>query len=776
MSNNNMQETLNDLKTPLDYALAYADLGWYVLPCWNVQDKKCACGKENCSNAGKHPISEIAPKGQKSATTNKDVIAKWWDEYPNANIGIFMAPSGLCAIDIDVRHGGDYTIEELEDEHGELVADVVQLTGGAGEHRLFLRPDGNLPGKLGKGVDVKLNGYIIAEPSNHISGGEYIWEASSSPLDGAVAGPLPDWIRSFSSGHAADNNSNVAINFGMDDSQYYDVLEALPFISSDDRDTWLTVGMALHSANDKRAYEMWCSWSASSDKYDHDDQYRVWRSFRHKGLDSVDVPTIFKLAQDNGWINAKKGSGPVIDYDYDDDSADDHLMLPKKTSANKLPEHLLSFPVPVLNDIADWMEGFSREPQPQITMMGVLSLASVVCGRMYCSTEANTSSLYIMVLGDTGIGKNYVKNAIQQFLSQANLTELLGNAGSTSSGAVFTQLVKSPCHIQIIDEIGKQLQTARKQSNGMMAEAFSTLVECYSSTTDMIIPKGYSNMGAVSNGTAKGMDNIIIHCPAISLLGLATPAQVYENLSTTEIEDGFLNRLIVADITEPQSPKQRTKRLPVPDHVIDWANAIRHPISTSRTDLGGIDTGYQLPPNQIAVEFEDEALDLFDDYQDDLKAREGRGEFVLPDLTRRWTENAMKVATCLAVCANPVAPIITVELAVWSLEFVEHYGREFMLNTATKVADSDFHRLYLAVLDFITRAGTKGMTERKLSQNCRLYASTPPTQRDAAMMALDREGRIRQFSFKPTSGRGRPRTVWIAEEFITDDLVSGVNA
>ena len=136
-------------------------------------------------------------------------------------------------------------MEELEAEHGELVADVVQLTGGAGEHRLFLRPDGTLPGKLGKGVDVKLNGYIIAEPSNHISGGEYVWEASSCPLDGAVAGPLPDWIRSFSTSPTTDGNSGMAINFGMDDGQYYDVLEALPFIDNDDRDTWLRVGMCL---------------------------------------------------------------------------------------------------------------------------------------------------------------------------------------------------------------------------------------------------------------------------------------------------------------------------------------------------------------------------------------------------------------------------------------------------------------------------------------------------------------------------------------------------
>lgn len=774
---------MKELTTKLDYALAYADLGWLVFPCFQItKGGDCACNVEGCKNAGKHPISAIAPKGQNSATTDKAVITAWWSQYPNANIAVYLAGSGLMAVDIDPRNGGDWTIEDLESIHGEIKSDVLALTGGGGEHRVFIKPEGTLAGTLGKGVDLKLNGYIIVEPSNHASGGVYEWDSGCNPLEGAIAPPLPDWIRSHSAGHGhADNNSGdgVAINFGMPDAQYYDVLEALKFIPSDDRDVWVRVGLALHTANDKRSYAMWCEWSSSSDKYDQNDQYRVWRSFRHNGLNSVDVPTIFKMAQDNGWINTKKGV--AIECDdieinlLDDCVEDDDRLLPKHANATAVPDSLLSFPVPILNEIGEWMEGFSREPQQQITMFGTLALASTICGRMYCSTEANTSSLFLMVLGDTGVGKNYVKTAIQKFLTESDLKEILGMAGSTSSGAIFTQLVRKPCHIQIIDEIGKQLQTARKQSNGMMAEALSTLVEAYSAITGMLVPKAYSNMGAVSNGTAKEAADIFIHCPAITLLGLATPAQVYENLTTVEIEDGFLNRLIVADITLPQKPMQRTKRIKLPEHIIDWAQSIRNPEPTSRTDMSALDMGYAVDPNQRDVDFTDDALDLFDAYHFDLGEREKAGEFALPDMVRRWTENAMRVATCLAVCENPAKPIITLDLAVWSIGFVGHYGQEFMNNAATKVADSDFHRLYLAVSDFISRAGSKGMTERKLSQNCRLYASTTPMQRDAALAALDREGRIRQFSVKSASGRGRPRSFWIAEEFITDELLSGVN-
>ncbi|MGE6480754.1 bifunctional DNA primase/polymerase [Psychrobacter namhaensis] len=762
MNKNNMQEMSKTLST----ALAYADLGWKIFPCWSIVDGKCACGTE-CKSPGKHPISALAPRGQDSATDDKDVITDWFTTHPEANIAVYLAGSGLCAIDIDPRNGGDYTMEELESEHGELIADVVQLTGGAGEHRLFLRPDGTLPGKLGKGVDVKLNGYIIAEPSNHISGGEYIWEASSCPLDGAVAGPLPDWIRSFSTSQAADSNNDVVINFGMDDSQYYDVLEALPFISSDDRDTWLRVGMALFSANDKRAYEMWCNWSAGSDKYDHDDQYRVWRSFRHKGLDSVDVPTIFHMAQDSGWINTKSGASLSSAQDADYDAED--VMIEKYSSAEQVPEYLKFIPVNTLNNVTDWIEGNSRQPQREITVLTALSLACTLAGRNYASEENNTSSMFFMLLADTGIGKNYAKTSIQTFLVESGLETLLSGSGNTSPGAVYTALCKSPCHIQITDEVGKQLATARKANNGQMAEAFSTLTEAYSATTSYMIPKNYSQLGDIAKGKATAEKNIVIHWPALTTLGIGTPGQIFDNLSTGEIEDGFLNRQVVIQASEPLAERRRIKKKPVPEHLKEWAQDIRHPQPQSRTDLTGNVDSYDLTPTPKTVVISDEAMDLFDDLLDSLEAQEKEGLFQLPDLTRRWVENSMRLATALAVCEDAENPVVTDLIADWCIAYVVFYGKRFMRAAATNVADGDFHRLYLNVLELIRRTGSKGATQRDLSNNSKLFKMTKPNDRDQVFKALLIENQIMQVSIESQSGRGRKRVCFITPDNFNDE-------
>lgn len=448
----------------------------------------------------------------------------------------------------------------------------------------------------------------------------------------------------------------------------------------------------------------------------------------------------------------------------------EEIKLPKYSNTNDVPEQLLSFPVPVLNRLLIWMEGFSRQPHRQISMQGVIALASVLCGRIYQSTEANTSSLYLMVLGETGVGKNYVKTAIQQFFTQSNMINLLSGSGNTSSGAVYSALYQSPCHIQIIDEIGKQLQTARKQQNGQMAESFTTLVEAYSASTSLMMPKNYSSMGRKKEDQVSKQEQMV-HCPAITLLGLATPAQMYDNLSTADVEDGFLNRLVCVDISLPLGAKVRRQSVPLPDCFVDWATKIRNPAPSSRTDMTGIDTAHNAAPSPRQVLFTDDALDLFDDTAELIEQKEADGGFALPDMTRRWVENAMRLATMLAVCKNSDEPVIDAELAHWALSYILHYGQGFMDRVSTKVADSDFHRLYLKILELVERAGKNGMTERDLARNSRLFAASTPVQREMAFKALLAEEQVVAVAINTISGRGRKRLCFILPDYFCEDTM-----
>jgi hypothetical protein len=730
-------------------------MGWYILPCWNIVGDKCACPKTICTSPGKHPLEALVKNGHKEATTDADTITAWFSEYPHANIGVHMARSGLCAVDIDPRNGGDITIDELEAQHGPIVSDVLQLTAGGGEHRIFDKPEGELPGTLGNGIDLKLNGYIIVEPSNHISGRNYQWEACSNPLEGAIPSPLPDWIRS----HKVDKSDEIAagLRVSISNEQLKDLGLALQFVDYDDRDTWLKVGMALHATSDSRAYQLWTGWSANSNKFDSGDQYRVWRSFKNKGLDGLCLASVFAMAQNNGWVNTARVSEPT-----------EILVntIPEATNIKpEVPGHLLTLPVAQLEILAHWMDATTDKPQRQITVNAVLALASVLAGRLYRSTNGNMSSAYFVTLAGTGVGKNYVKSAAKRFLDETGQIKLLSGSGNTSSGAVFTALFTAPTHIQITDEFGKHLQMARKQKNGAMSDALAVLTEAFSDVNSVILPRNQSLMAATTEQLAKH-ETRKVECPAITLFGIATPDQVYDNLTTSEIDDGFLNRLVVVEATEPVGAKRQRKFEAVPQILIDWVKSIRQP----RTDsLLGLDTAYNLRPNHIAVQFDPAAWQLFEAFTDEIEQNELKGEYVEPKLTKRWNENALRIATALAVADSPKAPVITSEIAQWCIDYVRYYGMQFMQAIASKVADSDFHRLYLEVERLVNRAGEGGITERELSHSSRLFKSTPPIQRNHAYQALVSEQKIEQVIYKSVSGRGRAKVVWVACHHLKND-------
>lgn len=162
----------------LEHALEYAALGLRVLPLHHiVAAGQCSCGDPNCTSPGKHPRTRT---GVKSATTDEEMIRRWWEADPEANIGIATgAESGIWVLDVDEKSGGYDSLVELMIRYGEFGDTWQAYTGGGGMHIYFRHPGltvSNAVGKVARGIDVRGDGgYVVAPPSNHKSGNSYAW-------------------------------------------------------------------------------------------------------------------------------------------------------------------------------------------------------------------------------------------------------------------------------------------------------------------------------------------------------------------------------------------------------------------------------------------------------------------------------------------------------------------------------------------------------------------------------------------------------------------------
>ena len=175
-------------------ALRYAEIGWHVFPCWWPQLDRCACGNPQCGSPAKHPIGQAAPAGWQDATTDHTIITAWWEQWPQANVAISLAQSGLFAVDIDGPDGARRW-QELADTYGTPPDTLTARTGraeGNGQHLFYQQPNPPLRScKLGHPkLEIRGKGaYVIAAPSIHISGAAYLWEEGTYE----IADP-PPWL------------------------------------------------------------------------------------------------------------------------------------------------------------------------------------------------------------------------------------------------------------------------------------------------------------------------------------------------------------------------------------------------------------------------------------------------------------------------------------------------------------------------------------------------------------------------------------------------------
>lgn len=784
----------------LQAALSYAALGWHIFPCWWVKDDRhCACGNPSCKSPGKHPIPKAAPWGQNNATTDPNTIRQWWTQFPQANIAVLLEKSDLCAIDIDPRNGGLETMDQIEAQYGPLTSDLTQFTGGGGEHRVFLRPTmGSLPGKLGPGVDVKLNGYIMLEPSNHKSGKEYSWEASSDPRDGVMASPLPDWLRDLAMQRvSAPPVSGPAEGriIAVTAEQKAELLQALQAIPADDRDTWLQVGMALHSTGDQQwAFNAWTEWSMTSTKYDPVDQTRVWHSFRSRGLDGITYRTVFELAKQqgtvvvpivsvesilfdasatvdggNGWNGEVSPDGPGDGGEGGDEDEEGFGLSIAHEEMPEVPAHLLLPPPGALREAVVWINATSPKPQPLFAIQAAIAFAGTVVGRRFSTDNDNFSSLFLLNIGQSGSGKEYARTAIDKLLTACDLTHLIGPGGYTSSSGALSALLSQPNHVAVLDEFHRVLELASLKNNGNLRSMLTFLMTAWGMLHGVVRPQAHSTLG-MSQREIQTLKERTVYKPALMLLGMAIP-DFWEKVGTAAVRDGFLNRFLIVESEVGRQVSTFVARQPVPASIVEWAHAIRGRY-TATVDP---DMTANLDINPVVVPLTEAARKAFGAFEADCMTGELAAiaqDAGVVEIVNRSNEIAMRLALILALSRD--AHQVDAQDAQWAIEYVRCHALRTIYRLKHCVADSEFAAACKQVFSVLARRGKPLNMARIIDFVPRMKGYTVQ-QRANVMAALIEEGRVAVVkSPTRTTNRGRKGQWFVAVERDFGDEDDGI--
>lgn len=135
-----------------------------------------------------------------------------------------------------------------------------------------------------------------------------------------------------------------------------DIRAALAFLNPDDRNEWVTAGMAIKAGLGEPGYGVWNDWGQESAAHKERDAQTVWRSFKKNG---VGLGSLFAMAGERGWQHPRpepkeyasepeKKAAWIWEH-ATPAPADHHYLLRKGVKAHGLRLHKNSLVVPLRN-------------------------------------------------------------------------------------------------------------------------------------------------------------------------------------------------------------------------------------------------------------------------------------------------------------------------------------------------------------------------------------------------------------------------------------------
>ena len=120
--------------------------------------------------------------------------------YPDANVALRTGVK-FWVLDVDLQHGGEESYRRLVYKYGAMETTLQQKTGGGGSQYFYEQPDQAVI--IGKaplyddwpGIDARgQNNYVIAPPSIHPNGNEYLWDTARRTILEEPIVPANGWL------------------------------------------------------------------------------------------------------------------------------------------------------------------------------------------------------------------------------------------------------------------------------------------------------------------------------------------------------------------------------------------------------------------------------------------------------------------------------------------------------------------------------------------------------------------------------------------------------
>lgn len=319
----------------------------------------------------------------------------------------------------------------------------------------------------------------------------------------------------------------------------------------------------------------------------------------------------------------------------------------------------INWPPGFMGQIAGYIYKSAPRPVKEVAIVAAMGLLAGICGKPF-SIPGSGLNLYIILVARSAVGKEAMHSGIASLMEslRSRLPQAMGfvDFSDFASGPALTKAVaQNPCFCNVAGEWGRKLRRLAKEdrTEGPMQQLRTVMTNLYQKSGPASIVGGitYSN---------KDQNIQSVSGVSYSMIGETTPSTLYESLTESMMEDGFLSRFTIVEY-KGERPAHNYNALKEPDQPLADALAqLCHHALTLLSRNARQEVGRTQEAGQILYNFDIEC-DRNINATDDESFRQ------------MWNRAALKVtriSALLAVADNFLHPVIQTHHVTWAIDLI----------------------------------------------------------------------------------------------------------
>jgi len=406
-----------------------------------------------------------------------------------------------------------------------------------------------------------------------------------------------------------------------------------------------------------------------------------------------------------------------------------------------VPEELLHVPG-FIEQVMEYTLRTAPYPDTVLAFCGAVSLQGLLAGRKVKDESDNRTSLYLLGLANSGVGKDHPRKVNQRILLHCGMAENFAETFASGEG-IEDRLLIQPAMLFQTDEMDGLISAIARGKEIRFEGIMNVLLKMYTSANGIY---------AMRVKAGKNANRGVIDQPCLCIFGTAIPKNFYESLSNKMLTNGFFARMLIME-----TGKRSSGQDPAGDDLPESIIAIARYWSELRIGKGNLESWHPTPnvvpytPGAKAILAE---LRTHADMQ--YAKAEAANDTVGMAIWARANEKARRLALVYACSANHASPVVDEPAARWAGQLVSHQTKRMLHMAFEHASENEFDAKRKRVLREIRNAPGGRITKTAL---CRRLRAIPSRERDEIILALVEAGDVRIETVNTT---GAPRQEYVA--------------